>query len=233
MKALIREKLNQYRWLPPLVLVGLFMAAKAVSYTLPRLVWTWMELILFLCMAVYCALFPKLADQQSEKETKHKWDITTLMFLFAFMILFNDAMYYGFLDGNRFPFFLVSLALGLPVGAGLTLLYKGKDSTIKTVIGFLIFFWLLSFFALNAILIHLNYTLDMQPPEEYTVVIEDKEYRHVRKGGSTYKLEMTVDGERISLEVRSGEYHAYEEGDEYTVLKYGGAFGEPFVLPKE
>ena len=57
-------------WIPALILFVLLIVARLVSSALPRLVWTWCEIVLFLCVAIYAALFPSAKVEDSEKEGK-------------------------------------------------------------------------------------------------------------------------------------------------------------------
>ena len=76
----------------------------------------------------------------------------------------------------------------------------------------------------------MNYVLDTKGPQQYTAVIEDKDYTHYRKGPDSYEFRVTVDGETFDLNVSVLEYDRYEIGDTYTFYCYEGAFGKPFYL---
>lgn len=227
----MKSKGKLSRWLMPLIILLLLIVARLVSTALPRLIWTWIEIILFLCITVCLLLFPKTAKDRSETDSKKKMDINSLLFLFALILIFSDSQYYTYIEG-QFPFLLASLILGIPIGAGLSILKSKDRKDIKSILLFLALYGTLSVLVVNVLLMHLNYTLDLQPPEEYSAIVEDKQHTRRRKGDDTYKFEITVDGQTIRQEVPSNEFHAYEIGDSYTVQKYGGAFGEAFYLPK-
>ena len=222
-----------HKWIPSLILFVLLIVARLVSSVLPRLIWTWCEIVLFLCIAIYAALFPSTKAEDSEKEAhkdKKGPTIATLLLAFSMMLLSADSQYYCYADGY-FPFLIPALILGILVGTGLSFLKRDKSDSTKAFVVSLISFCVISIFIMNILIIHLNYTLDFSSPQEYTVTIEDKHHIKRRKGKDTYKLELTVDGQTIKQEVDSDDYDAYEIGDDYSVQKYNGAFGKVFYLP--
>jgi len=228
----LKEKLFK-NWLPSLILFVLLVVARMVSFVIPRLIWTWCEIVLFLCIAIYAVLFPSAKAENSERETKKdKKGLTAVSVLLAFslLLLFSDSQYYCYAEGY-FPFLIPALILGILVGIGLAFLKRDKSAGTKALVSSLILFCIISTFAMNVLIKHLNYTLDFSSPEEYTVTVEDKHYTKRRKGKDTYKLEITIDGQTIKQEVSSDDYNAYEVGDDYSVQKYNGAFGKVFYLP--
>ena len=222
-----------HKWIPSLILFVLLIVARLVSSVLPRLIWTWCEIVLFLCIAIYAALFPSTKAEDSEKEAhkdKKGPTIATLLLAFSMLLLSADSQYYCYADGY-FPFLIPTLILGTLVGTGLAFLKRDKSDSTKAFVVSLISFCVISIFIMNILIIHLNYTLDFSSPQEYTVTIEDKHHINRRKGKDTYKLELTVDGQTIKQGVDSDDYDAYEIGDDYSVQKYNGAFGKVFYLP--
>ena len=153
--------------------------------------------------------------------------------MFFYMIFYLAAAHrYHFFDGY-FPFWLPALILTALVT---TLLMVATANVVWKNLG-----WKWRIFAISLIAFllfvaffemigHLNYVLDTKGPQQYTAVIEDKDYTHYRKGPDSYEFRVTVDGETFDLNVSVLEYGRYEIGDTYTFYRYEGAFGKPFYL---
>ena len=132
-----------------------------------------------------------------------------------------------------YPFWKLSLILGLVIGVLVTVKWVWKHVGFWLKIGSILVTSLFAFFMVLLMCCHLNLLLDLTPPAERQMVITDKEEQDNRKSADTYYFEFTEDGETFELEVGFFEYLQYEVGDTYTFKEYQGAFGEPFYVAED
>ena len=140
---------------------------------------------------------------------------------------------YSFYKESFFPFWEISLALGLAVGIFVMVKWVWKGTNWGGRIGSVVICTALVFLLCCMSFCHLNYLLDFQPPVEKQAVIEEKQVHRNAKSSDSYEFEMTVDGETVELKVDWLEYEKYEAGDIYTFYEYKGAFGEPFYIAED
>lgn len=155
--------------------------------------------------------------------------IGEIMALFIYLTM--RATRYSYID---ISFWQLSLAVGIPTGIAITVKWLWKGTSAWGRIGWLL---LTSFLAALTVwmgAMHLNYALDFGKPDTCDFVIEDKDMHrgHGRHRTTTYKfiLVSPTTSDRITLNVSSNEYRAYEIGDAYPVKRYDGAFDEPFYI---
>ena len=80
---------------------------------------------------------------------------------------------------------------------------------------------------------NLNYVLDSSEPVKETAVIKEAEVFHGARSSISYFFHLDVNGKEISLEVTDHEYFNFNEGDEYKIELYEGAFGAPYYMSGE
>ena len=131
------------------------------------------------------------------------------------------------------PFLPLSLAVGVLVSTVVMAKWLWKGSRFWGRIGYFVLCCFLATALCASCILHANYALDFSEPEEYILVIEDKDCDHHRKSPNSYEFTFSVDGQSFDLEVAYAEYRTYAVGDTYRVLRYAGAFGEPFYISGE
>ncbi|MBR2609095.1 MAG: hypothetical protein IKC68_05165, partial [Bacteroidales bacterium] len=181
---------------------------------------TWGEMCLLAGFLIYNLLIPNAKNK--EKESPKGGQLLRMLFAMVFILFLAASKDYYFI--GKTPFWWIALLVGIPFGVLATVRHtKNADAASRFFSALLN--CLLMVFLVHTLVLHLNYALDFDQPTEYTSVIEDKDYERHHKGGNTYKLKVTADGESLYLRVNSLEYDRYEVGDEYSFRKYGGAFG--------
>ena len=153
--------------------------------------------------------------------------------LVSFMGFAYTMRAYSFYTESFFPFWEVSLALGLAVGIFVMIKWVWKGNDWGGRIGSVVVCTALVFLLCCMSFCHLNYLLDSRPPVEKQAVIEEKQVHRNAKSSDYYEFELTVDGETFDLKVDRREYDQYEVGDIYTVYEYKGAFGKPFYIAED
>ena len=142
---------------------------------------------------------------------------------------------YRFENGSLFVFMAVDFIIGFIVACVVTVRFGlMKDLEKGIVIGILIGTFFYVSILTDAYAKHFNYLFDSGEPTAYTVEITDKEThtRHTRGSKTSYYLEVRVEGKRYRIDVNESTYNSYEEGDPYSLARYQGAFGKPFVIPE-
>ena len=145
-----------------------------------------------------------------------------------FLLLFTSTGRYSFMS-DGIAFWQVTLGVAVPVGV--LIMWRWLWQKAKHIWGRLGWFLLCTF--LVAVVVwsytaHLNYALDTSTPTTHNLVIEGKDRDNHRKSADDYEFIFTQNGETFSVEVSFAEYGAYDIGDTYTLILYGGAFDEPF-----
>ena len=226
-------------WKPALILVGIILVAYLNSFCLPRLIWTWLE-ILFTTVLIACKfLLPSPAkneeteNEEESAEGTHKKPPVTLnsLIMIALFLLVNDARHYYFFDGKPILFWIVSLNLGIAFGVAITVKQYKNSPNIKSFILSLIGACVIATALSHTAVLHMNYVLDFNESTEYVAVIEDKSVTHRSKGGTVHYLHLTANEKPVKIQVSSDTYDRYEVGDEYFLEKHQGAFGGAFYLP--
>ena len=148
----------------------------------------------------------------------------------SFFCLLTKATEYTFLTDELLPFWEIALIMG--IAAVVLVVVKLLDSFKKTseLVGVAVISLIMAFLCTVVLCCHLNYALDFSEATECIAVIEDKEFRRHRKGPDSYKFTVSVDGEKLDLEVPSSVYSRYQEGEFYCFNRYKGAFGQEFIL---
>ena len=151
--------------------------------------------------------------------------------IFIFIISIHYVYRYSFVNVFLFPFWYVTLVLG--VVAGLLFVFKlvGKEHGIWKRIGVFAIVSFITFGGLGCVLAHLNHWFDTSEPVRYEVVIEDTDYDAGGKyGTSKCEFTFTLNGETFDVNVPWSDYRNYKEGDTYVVEYHEGAFGEPYFM---
>ena len=137
---------------------------------------------------------------------------------------------YAFAEIDLFPLWYVALALGLLCGWLFVAKLMEKGHSAGKRIGTFLLISVLCFFAVGAMLAHLNHLLDQSVPIRYTVTIQDTEYRAGGKGPSHYEFTVTVQEDTFDIDVPRKHYKAFDVGDLYVIEYREGAFGEPYYM---
>ena len=140
---------------------------------------------------------------------------------------------YTFFKEPFYPFWKLSLILGLVVGILVTVVWVWKHVGLWLRLGSILALSLVAFFLMLTLICHLNLLLDFSPPAEHQTVIAGKNEHDNRDSANTYFFEFSVNGETFELEVGMLEYMLHDEGDTYTYYEYKGAFGKPFYIAED
>jgi hypothetical protein len=153
------------------------------------------------------------------------------------VVVGGKSTVYCFSGGPIFVFMAVDFIIGFIVACVAAVKFglmedREKEIVICILIGTFVYVSILT----DAYAKHFNYLLDSGETTAYTVDVIDKEkdVRHRRHGGSntTYSLKIRVEGKVYRIIVNESAYNSYEVGDPYSLERYQGAFGRPFVIPK-
>ncbi len=139
---------------------------------------------------------------------------------------------YTFINRPWFPFWGISLVIGLSLGILFTVknIRKTKRKGIEILVG--IVFSAVFMFLASMYISHLNYILDVSDPVTVKTVIVGKDVQRHRKGPDEYMFCVEIHGESFDIKVSYDEYESFQKGDVYSFEKYNGAFGEPFYISK-
>lgn len=156
------------------------------------------------------------------------WIVWCIEALALFLYLAIRFTRYHFAD---IPFLKFSLIIGVTVGIIVTVKWLRKGSSVWKRIGWTLSMSFIAFMIVCMCAMHLNYALDMGQPGRCDFVIEGKEI-DLHRRHSDYELILVspTTQERITLNVSANEYYAYEIGHTYPVVRYDGAFDEPFYI---
>ncbi len=132
---------------------------------------------------------------------------------------------------STFPFWKVSLLIGVLLGIPVCLIWMWHDRSVGERIGWMFICVFLSFMMSGICIMHLNYALDESEPYVQCLTIEDKDHVSRRKKSDNYYFEFSTEREDIRLSVSRETYRSYEIGDKYYLVYYKGALGEPYYLP--
>lgn len=165
--------------------------------------------------------------------------VVAILFTVSMMALFVSSFRYTFIESDL-PFWLLSLVIGVMISAVFLALIVRKSKEMKQMpkhpilayTGLFLVFVFVFFLMVHGFLAHCNYALGSAEGTSETTKILEKDSRHTRKSGTRYYFTVEVEGKELDMEVDASEYYRYEEGDRYTVVRYDGAFDEPFVLPE-
>ena len=119
------------KWISTIAILVLMIVARLVSGILPRLIWTWIELLLFLGVSIYSLFFSAIHKDHSEHTADKIRNFISLLFALSLLLVYSDAMYYCFTDGS-FVFLLPACILGIPLGVGIAILQKKQKKQEKT-----------------------------------------------------------------------------------------------------
>ncbi len=158
------------------------------------------------------------------------WLLEIIYFVMVLMLRITD---YEFVNGIFAPYWYIGVIGGVTVSAIITFIsYKKKGKDHGLIMGFLVYSLLLAFFFMS-IICNLNYVLDTSEPQEYTLPINEVEYKFGSgKSPGYYKLAFAIDGEEYWIRITKIDQYVnqYRTGDIYTFYRYEGALGEPFFL---
>lgn len=77
---------------------------------------------------------------------------------------------------------------------------------------------------------HVNYIFDTSEPVTYELTIGEKDLQTHSKGGTDYILVVSLNGQKLQMEVSQSEYYHYELGDKLPVTCYEGFLGQPYYI---
>ena len=154
-------------------------------------------------------------------------DVAVVLFLFLLGWADNFTFAGGFYLTAFWP---VALMLALVAGVAVVKKFFWNSSMGMRVF-FLLFWGVASYVVVSVCAANLNYVLDLEAPSVCVAEIEEKDHTESSKGRDSYEFQVTVDGKTFDLEVSAITYRAHEVGDDYSFLRYEGAFGVPFYLP--
>ena len=211
------------------VALAVMVLLRSFYYFIPRAVMVWGGMVITVVALVY-KLF--LSNVIPIHEREGKFSLKRLPEMIFFIALFALSMYsdYYFVGGNDIPFWLVSVVFGVPIGIFVGFKYVKMDSKLHWRILGIILSCVICFAMVHVFVRHLNYALSTDEPQQYTVVILDKD-KDTSGKSTDYELLVEADGERFWLDVNSTEYGRYDVGDKYRILRYNGAFGKAFFIP--
>ena len=177
-------------------------------------------------------LFCEFSKNRKIKKFKQVSSIPLTVWFISFLLLFLSSLDYEFLYEPFIAFWEVSVIISIIIAVGVTLLARKRTDKKAKLVGCFFGILFAAMFTVASMAMHLNYLLDFTPPEELSVTILDKDYRHRRKGPDIREFDIEVDGKEYDINVDIYDYNAYEVGDEYIIEKYNGAFGKPFFIAK-
>lgn len=199
----------------------------------PRAILVWFGMALAVISMIYKLFSHNNSEGESEQDKKKKLFIPPEMLFVIALLALIECGGYHYVGGGGFPFWWMALLAGLPIGVFVGFKYIKPDSKLYVKILSVILSCLICFFMANVFAEHLNYALSTDEPQQYTAVVLNKD-KYTSGGRSRrrhYQFLVEVEGERFYLEVKSKDYNAYDEGDEYRILRYNGAFGKAFFIP--
>lgn len=178
----------------------------------------------------------KFHESNEDKPYEKIRGTSIIAFVFIPLLSMIRGIYYvkryTYLDG-WFPLWKTILIVSAVLGIALVVVLH-KSSTIKKKFwGSIGWFFLGAMMSVAILFItvgNLNYALDRSNPEVLSVVINDKEIDHTRKGPDNYEFIFSIDGKQYSANVPSDMYYSYEIGDTFDIKTYRGAFNCPFFM---
>lgn len=223
------KKLDKKKGINIVVMLAAILLLRAFYYMIPRAVMVWMGMVVTAGALVYKMFLSKLVPIP---EREARFSFKNLPEMLFFIALFALSMYsdYCFVGGNVMPFWLVSVLLGVPMGIFVGFKYIDKDSKIYGRILSIVLSCVICFAMVHVFVRHLNYALSADEPQQYTVVILDKD-KDTSGKTTDYEFLIEVEGERFYMDVNTTEYTRYDVGDKYRILRYNGAFGKAFYIP--
>lgn len=225
------KKFNKKNTINFAIVIVAYILLRAFYYLIPRAIIVWLGMAVVVAVLIYKLFLSKLmTGTEQEGEQKNSFfNLPEMLFIIALSALSMYSDYY-FVGGNDIPFWLVSALFGVPIGIFVGFKYIDKDSKIYWRILSFALCCVICFAMVHTFIRHLNYALSTDEPQQYTVVILDKDKDSSGKS-TDYEFLIESDGERFWLDVNSTEYGRYDVGDKYSILRYNGAFGKAFYIP--
>lgn len=160
--------------------------------------------------------------------------MTAISFL---KLMTTDGQEWAFVNNSGgFHFWPAALVGSIGIATALyIMLQKGiiklKDDRISERIAALFLTVLFGFLAIWTCASNLNYALDTSVPQRIQTVVEDKKISSSSKNTTYYLVTSAPEGE-LRVDVSEGLYYVAEIGDRGELLKYQGAFGDPYYVLK-
>lgn len=172
--------------------------------------------------------------RNSKEENVSPLFLATLFFTFLFFVSARD---YAFVEGDN-HYLLIGFALALIVGVitgvwcmqAKVFVWQGKGQMIMACA---LMFIMATFIATGFFLVaatNLNYMLDFSRPEQYTLLVIDKDTDTHVKAPTEYQLILLYEEREITMNVSLSEYQTYEIGDYFQVELYQGFFGDAYYI---
>ena len=187
-------------------------------------------LLLHITVLVFWAAGYLLYLMIQKKKNNEPLMFATMFFAIMLLDFMGDYVY---VDGREHHW-QISLVLALVAGgAACYLMFRGfirlKDDRMSEKICWCIMAAFASFILIWATANNLNYMLDLSEPEQFYVVIIDKEIDNSGKD-THYEMTVIIGDEQIQMNVSQSIYFHHEIGQTLPVDLYQGFFNDPYYI---
>ena len=189
---------------------------------------------------IVITFYKKPLDKKVEKRAKSRLtfvsdNIAVISIILSSMYSFFDMFQIFFMcDYITSGFWKISIFCGIALAICSTVWYtvKGKSKFGWTSVLIFLTFILLFTIIAESLMCCCNLAFSPGEPTLIEAVIVEKDTTHSRKGGTHHWFDLIYNGDKIHISVSSFTYYEHEEGDEFTLYKYTGAFNKPLYCVK-
>ncbi len=192
------------------------------------------NIIIYIIAAVFAGIVSVVSYK---KQWRKKADITSFaLSLILFLGIMNGMNQRGYYTHTESTFnstiICWAIAFFLGVGYFFFMINKNLTQAISAHFCTALVLFLFSGMFISSTYYNLNYVLDTEKPQEYSVKIENisKSFVSGKINRYHYYLRFSIKGEEYKIKIPSKEYNRYKVGDSYIVYYYNGAFDQPFFI---